>query len=67
MLSPPFKKYKILYFIRFRRKAFVTTLTELKAIAAPATQGASRPIAAIGYLQHCNQTPKIDFGEYYEL
>ncbi|WP_435407474.1 hypothetical protein [Reinekea marina] len=38
----------------------MTTLTELKAIAAPATQGASRPIAAIGYLQHCNQTPKID-------
>ena len=31
-----------------KRKAFNTTDTELNAIAAPATQGASNPIAAIG-------------------
>ena len=34
-------------FIRFSLKALLTTLTELKAIA-PAIQGASNPIAAIG-------------------
>src|SRR5699024_1115660 len=35
-------------FTRFRRSELVTTLTELKAIAAPAIHGASNPIAAIG-------------------
>ena len=34
-------------FICFGLKALLTTLTELKAIAAPAIQGAN-PIAAIG-------------------
>lgn len=34
--------------MRFKRKALVTTLTELKAIAAPATHGANNPRAAIG-------------------
>src|SRR5699024_10842687 len=39
-----------LYYILtlFKRSEFVTTLTELNAIAAPAIQGASKPIAAIG-------------------
>ncbi len=32
----------------FNLNAFVTTLTELNAIAAPATQGARIPTAAIG-------------------
>ena len=35
-------------FTRCKRRAFNTTDTELNAIAAPATHGASRPIAAIG-------------------
>src|SRR5699024_11761972 len=32
----------------FKRRELETTLTELNAIAAPATHGASNPIAAIG-------------------
>ncbi len=37
-----------LNFTRCKRNAFSTTDTELNAIAAPATQGASNPAAAIG-------------------
>lgn len=37
-----------LNFIRCNRNAFNTTDTELNAIAAPATQGANSPAAAIG-------------------
>src|SRR5699024_9615838 len=32
----------------FKRRELVTTLTELNAIAAPATHGANKPTAAIG-------------------
>jgi len=34
--------------MRFNLSALATTLTELKAIAAPAIHGASNPSAAIG-------------------
>jgi len=40
--------YIIYNFIRFNLNAFVTTLTELRAMAAPAIHGASKPSAAIG-------------------
>ena len=46
-------------FIRFSLKALLTTLTELKAIAAPAIQGASNPIAAIGMPAMLYQMPRI--------
>src|SRR5690606_17914382 len=47
--SPPLNETLYFYNLTlFNRSAFVTTLTELNAIAAPATQGASNPIAAIG-------------------
>ncbi len=48
---PDFIAFEIIYLSNFtlcRRKEFRTTDTELKAIAAPATHGARRPIAAIG-------------------
>lgn len=35
-------------FVRCKRRALSTTDTELNAMAAPATHGASKPIAAIG-------------------
>ena len=44
-------------FIRFSLKALLTTLTELKAIAAPAIQG--NPIAAIGMPAMLYQMPRI--------
>ena len=48
---PYFITFEIIYLSNFtlcRRKEFRTTDTELKAIAAPATHGASKPMAAIG-------------------
>lgn len=48
---PAFSFLSLSYFANFtrcNRKAFNTTDTELNAIAAPATQGASSPNAAIG-------------------
>ena len=41
-------KFIIYIFTRFNRSELVTTETELKAIAAPATHGANNPKAAIG-------------------
>jgi hypothetical protein len=46
-----------------RRRLFVTTKTELKAIAAAAIMGLSRPDAASGALDHVDLVRRQDAGD----